>query len=108
MNLQFSEISTTGKIPENKDNLSDKDFKLLCCAHALNDWGCIHAGSRPPENFGHGMAAVGKLLGVLATGDFLMKYAEDNSNGVCSLLFNHAESPIHATPTANPPATRTT
>ncbi|HMY34833.1 MAG TPA: hypothetical protein PK937_15620 [bacterium] len=76
--FQFSDISTTGKIPENKDNLSDKDFKLLCCAHALSDWACIYAGSHPPENFCNGMAAVGNFLGILATPDLLMKYADKN------------------------------
>lgn len=80
MNFKFSEISTTGKIPENRDNLPDKDFKLLCCAYALSDWACIHAGSRPPENFGRGMAAVGKLLGISGTGDSLMEYADRNLN----------------------------
>jgi hypothetical protein len=67
--MMFSSISTSGKI-------SREATKNEICANALNDWACCIAGSKPPENFGFGMAEVGSILGIPATPDELMKYAD--------------------------------
>ena len=69
MQFIFSEISTNGRFPENPD-------PKLVLADALNDWGCVLAGAGAPENFGRGMAAVGKFLGVSPTPDGLMALAK--------------------------------
>jgi len=65
----FSQTSITGKIPKDHP-------KEAILADALNDWGCCYMES-PPSNFGKGMLEVGKALGILATKEELMKYANN-------------------------------
>jgi hypothetical protein len=69
----FSEISNTGKLPENTYS-SIEDYKQMVLADALNDWGSCMAGGTLPENFGTGMAEVSVLLGT-ASPDGLMELA---------------------------------
>jgi hypothetical protein len=74
--LIFSQISITGKLPEQPAGVLADDFKKHIVACALCDWGNIYAGAKPPINFGTGMAAVGAFLGISATGDSLMEYSK--------------------------------
>ncbi len=76
MELQYSEISITGKLPVRKDNISEEDYKAWICVKALCDWACCIAGAQLPFNFGKGMVEVGKLLGVLPTPDSLREYSK--------------------------------
>ena len=71
MQFIFSEISTSGRFPENPD-------PKLVLADALNDWGCVMMGAKPPQNFGAGMAKVSLFLGCPATPDGLMGFADKN------------------------------
>lgn len=80
MELQYSEISITGELPERMDNISEEDYKAWICAKALRDWGCCMAGSTPPAKFGEGMVQVGKLLGVSASPESLMEYSKQLLN----------------------------
>lgn len=75
MSKIFSEISTTGALPE-KGELTDEAYKKHVLALALIDWVNVMSGARPPENFGSGMVAVSDFLEVSATPDSLMKLAE--------------------------------
>lgn len=76
MELQYSEISTTGELPENVNNFSEEDYKAWICAKALSDWGICIAGVQIPAKFGEGMVQVGKLLGVSASPNSLMEYSK--------------------------------
>lgn len=73
--LQYSEISIAGELPENVNNFSEEDYKKWICAKALFDWGICMAGARLPAKFGEGMVQVSKLLGVPARPDSLMEYS---------------------------------
>lgn len=78
--LQYSEISTTGELPENTNNYTEQDYKAWICAKALCDWGICMAGTRPPTKFGEGMVQVSQLLGVSASPDSLMEYSKQLLN----------------------------
>lgn len=76
MNFEFSELSTTGNLPERLTEWSDDKFKMHVCSRALSDWACVMAGGVPPENFENGMAKAASLLGVPGTPDSFMGYAK--------------------------------
>ena len=76
MELQFSEISITGQLPEKREDVTEEHYKASICAKALGDWGICMAGTRPPQKFGEGMVEVRKLLGVSSDPDSLMEYAD--------------------------------
>lgn len=75
MELQYSEISITGQLPEKREDVSDEHYKASVCAKALMDWGVCMAGTRLPQKFGEGMVQVSKLLGVSASPESLKEYA---------------------------------
>lgn len=75
MELQYSEISITGELPENVNNFSEQDYKAWICSKALCDWGICMMGVQLPAKFGEGMVQVGKLLGVSASPNSLMEYS---------------------------------
>jgi len=74
--VHFSEISTTGQLPEKPDNISEQDYNAWICAKALGDWGICMVGGTPPQKFGEGMVEVSKLLGVSASPESLKEYAD--------------------------------
>ena len=76
MQLQFSEISNTGQLPEKREDVTEEHYKASICAKALCDWGNCMAGNRPPQKFGEGMVQVSQLLGVPASLESLMEYAD--------------------------------
>lgn len=76
MEMQYSEISITGQLPEKREDVSEEHYKASICAKALMDWGVCMAGTRPPQKFGEGMVQVSKLLGVSASPESLKKYAD--------------------------------
>jgi hypothetical protein len=57
--INFPKVFETGKI-EYEQN---KAGKLKACADALSAWGCCHAGTEPPRNFGDVMAEISNFLG---------------------------------------------
>ena len=75
MQLQYSEISTTGQLPEKREDVSDEHYKASICAKALFDWGICMMGKTPPQKFGDGMVQVSQLLGVSASPESLKEYA---------------------------------
>ena len=76
MELQYSEISITGQLPEKREDVSEEHYKASICAKALGDWGNCMAGNRPPQKFGEGMVQVSQLLGVSASPESLKEYAD--------------------------------
>lgn len=75
MNLQYSEISITGQLPEKREDVTEEHYKASVCAKALMDWGICMTGTRLPQKFGDGMVQVSKLLGVSANPQSLKEYA---------------------------------
>ncbi len=64
----FPRVFITGEIEKNSDEHS-------LCTDALLGWACCLSGGEPPKNFGCGMAAISKRLGVPATTDSITKFA---------------------------------
>ena len=72
--MQFSEISTTGKLPKRKENETIDLYKLRICAMAMGDRAKTAMYKKCPDNFGDGMIEVGYLLGVSADPEGLNKW----------------------------------
>jgi hypothetical protein len=75
--LFFSETSLTGQLPERPEGMSDLDYKKWVCANAINDWANLMLGSRPPANFGPGMAIAADFLGVAGVPESFSEYADN-------------------------------
>jgi len=67
--MKFDDVFITGKV-ENKTN------KQLC-AIAIDGWVTCSLGEKPPENFGHGIVAIGEQLGITATLKNVEAYVEE-------------------------------
>jgi len=57
-------------------------IKECATADGLSAWGMCMAGNEPPKNFGQAMIKIGKIVGVLATPENLMKveFVEPNES----------------------------
>ena len=67
---EFPSQFHTGVLPKRANDAA-------LCADALQAWGMILQGIPQPEKFGEGMAATGQRLGIIATPEKLLKYADE-------------------------------
>ena len=65
----YPEIFITGKTGITNE--------ALLCAIAFEGWACCMAGTKQPDNFGVGMAAISDILGIVCTPDELDKFAKE-------------------------------
>ena len=69
--ITYPEVFTNKKFQYGK---TEKD-KHLACADGLMGWGNCHIQT-PPEDFGTGMVKISQLLGISASPEALMEYAD--------------------------------
>ena len=67
--MKYPEVFITGKIDETAD-------ECVLCADALAGWSLCYFKKELPENFGVGMAAIGKKLDISPTKKNITEYAK--------------------------------
>ena len=82
----WDEIFTEGYIPANR-----KGDRRHIVAVGLGGFANCMSGNKPPDNFGKGMAAISKALGMTATPDNLMDEADSLMIEGGVVISNHKE-----------------
>ena len=66
----------TNKDYQFDNSLSKDEQKQLACAYGLMGWALCMSGHTPPDNFGHGMVKIAKILDINPDPDNLMDYSK--------------------------------
>ena len=73
MTYQWPAVFETGILDVNE---SDPHGRAKACADGLCGWANCMVGAEIPENFGKGMAAIGRFLDITPTADKLSEYGK--------------------------------